>query len=112
MLQLREKSFLQFRIQHIKMRLLVFHVTTFLIFASAFSLAVRKLKRTRIFLDIGKGTGGERRDRHWRSIRNRDCSLQHRIQRSCLSHGHSFTMHSFTTGWCPLTLILLTWRIW
>ena len=50
MLQLRLKSFLQFRIQHIEVRLLMFHVTTFLPFASIFSLAVRKLKRTEYFL--------------------------------------------------------------
>jgi len=102
MSQLRVKIFLQFRMQRIEMRLLRFHVTTFLLFASTFSLTVRKLKRTRIILDIGKGTGGERRDRHSRSIMDRNYSLHHHIQRSCLSLGQSFTMHSFTTGCCPL----------
>jgi hypothetical protein len=102
MLKLRFKSVLQFRIQHIEMRLLMLHVTTFLLFAPAFSLAIRKLKQTRIFLDIGKATGGEKQDRYSISIRDRDCSLHHRIQRSCLSHGHSFIMHGFTTGCCPL----------
>ena len=54
MLQLRLKSFLQFGIEHIEMRLVMFYVTTFLFSVSVFILALRKLNRTRIFLDTSK----------------------------------------------------------